>query len=405
MKLTQKTKTILLVAVVIAAALAAWGLWRPSASGKLTFATTRVERGTIGSSITATGTIEPITQVEVGTQVSGIIAKIYVDYNSVVKKGQLLAELDKTNLENALQSAEANMNTAKTEYDYQLKTYERNKALHDKGLVSDNDYEQAYYTYRKASNDYEVSKNNYEEARTNLGYAMIYSTIDGIVLSKEVEEGQTVAAAMETPTLFIIAQDLKQMQVVADVDEADIGNVREGQRVTFTVDAYPEDEFEGYVTQVRQEATTTNNVVTYEVVIKAPNEDLKLKPGLTANVNIYTLEKQDVLTVPAKALRFSPDTEIIGKDGIVEKDPSIREDATHKILWQREGNTFRALPVEVGISNGALTEIVSGAKEGTTVVLEATASSMPGQDEAAAGDEERSPFMPGPPDKDKNKKK
>ena len=186
MKLTQKTKTILLVAVVIAAALAAWGLWRPSASGKLTFATTRVERGTIGSSITATGTIEPITQVEVGTQVSGIIAKIYVDYNSVVKKGQLLAELDKTNLENALQSAEANMNTAKTEYDYQLKTYERNKALHDKGLVSDNDYEQAYYTYRKASNDYEVSKNNYEEARTNLGYAMIYSTIDGIVLSKEV---------------------------------------------------------------------------------------------------------------------------------------------------------------------------------------------------------------------------
>lgn len=405
MKLTQKTKTILLVAVVIAAALAAWGLWRPSASGKLTFATTRVERGTIGSSITATGTIEPITQVEVGTQVSGIIAKIYVDYNSVVKKGQLLAELDKTNLENALQSAEANMNTAKTEYDYQLKTYERNKALHDKGLVSDNDYEQAYYTYRKASNDYEVSKNNYEEARTNLGYAMIYSTIDGIVLSKEVEEGQTVAAAMETPTLFIIAQDLKQMQVVADVDEADIGNVREGQRVTFTVDAYPEDEFEGYVTQVRQEATTTNNVVTYEVVIKAPNEDLKLKPGLTANVNIYTLEKQDVLTVPAKALRFSPDAEIIGKDGIVEKDPSIREDATHKILWQREGNTFRALPVEVGISNGALTEIVSGAKEGTTVVLEATASSMPGQDEAAAGDEERSPFMPGPPDKDKNKKK
>ena len=206
MKLTQKTKTILLVAVVIAAALAAWGLWRPSASGKLTFATTRVERGTIGSSITATGTIEPITQVEVGTQVSGIIAKIYVDYNSVVKKGQLLAELDKTNLENALQSAEANMNTAKTEYDYQLKTYERNKALHDKGLVSDNDYEQAYYTYRKASNDYDVSKNNYEEARTNLGYAMIYSTIDGIVLSKEVEEGQTVAAALETPTLFIIAQ-------------------------------------------------------------------------------------------------------------------------------------------------------------------------------------------------------
>lgn len=410
MKAIKKKPVIIAVVAIAAIALITWALWGPSPANRVTFATTTVKRGTISSSITATGTIEPITQVEVGTQVSGIISKIYVDYNSVVKKGQLLAELDKENLENALQSAQANMNTAKTEYDYQRKNYERYKALHEKGLVSDSEYEQTYYNYRKASNDYEVSKNSYEEAKTNLGYAMIYSTIDGVVLSKEVEEGQTVAAAMETPTLFIIAQDLKQMQVVADVDEADIGNVREGQRVSFTVDAYPEDVFEGHVTQVRQEATTTNNVVTYEVVIEAPNEDLKLKPGLTANVNIYTLERQNVLSVPAKALRFSPDPEIIGKDDKVEKPEGLKEDATHKILWQREGKTFKALPVTVGLSDGSLTEIVEGATEGTTVVLEAVAGALPGEENAAVGtsdendDNERSPFMPGPPD-DKNKKK
>ncbi len=408
MKLLQKKQTIILVVVVIAIAVAAWAVWGPSPANKVTFTNTRIERGTINSSITATGTIEPITQVEVGTQVSGIIDKIYVDYNSVVKKGQLLAELDKVNLENALRSAEANMNTAQTEYEYQLKNYERYKALHEKKLVSDSEYEETYYNYRKAYNDYEVSKNNYEEARTNLGYAMIYSTIDGIVLSKEVEEGQTVAASMETPTLFIIAQDLKQMQVVADVDEADIGNVEEGQRVTFTVDTYPEDVFQGHVTQVRLEATETNNVVTYEVVIEAPNENLKLKPGLTANVNIYTMEKENILTVPAKALRFSPEEGIIGKEDIVEKADDIIEDATHKILWQREGKTFKAIPVEIGISNGSLTEIVSGIEEGTAVVLEATAGA-PGEspesaDASGESSEERSPFMPGPPSNNNKKK-
>lgn len=408
MKFLQKKKAIIIAVVIIAIGLAAWAIWGPRKANKVSFVNTQVERGTISSSITATGTIEPITQVEVGTQVSGIIDKIYVDYNSVVKKGQLLAELDKVNLENSLQSAEANMNTAKTEYEYQLKNYERYKALHDKGLVADSEYDQIYYDYRKAYNDYEVSKNSYEEANTNLGYAMICSPIDGIILSKEVEEGQTVAAAMETPTLFIIAQDLTQMQVVADVDEADIGDVAEGQRVTFTVDAYPEDVFEGHVTQVRLEATETNNVVTYEVVIEAPNQNLKLKPGLTANVSIYTLEKQDILTVPAKALRFTPDQEIISKDDKVVKDASIKEDATHKILWQRNGNTFTAIPVVTGISNGSETEIVSGIAEGTSVVMEVVAGT--GQDSstsAASTDtsdessEERSPFMPGPPDKKK----
>ncbi len=408
MKLT-KTKSITLSIVILAVVgIALWLVWGPKPVHKITFENTTVKKGNISSSITATGTIEPITQVEVGTQVSGIIDKIYVDYNSQVKKGQLLAELDKTNLQNSLHSAVSNMSTAKTEYEYQLKNYTRSKGLHEKGLVSDTDYEQAYYNYQKSLNDYQVSKNEYEKARTNLGYAMIYSPIDGVVLSKEVEEGQTVAASMSTPTLFKIAQDLKQMQVVADVDEADIGEVREGQRVSFTVDAYPNDVFEGTVTQVRQEATTTNNVVTYEVVIKAPNENLKLKPGLTANVTIFTLEKNGILTVPSKALRFTPDAELIGKEDVVEKAGNITEDATHKILWTRQGKTFKAIPVVTGINNGTLTEIVSGISAGTNVVLDATAGVMPGGNDTVStqseeNTQERSPFMPGPPSKNKKK--
>ncbi len=404
MKLSKKQISITVVILAVIA-FAAWRFWGKSPVNKVVFENTTVQLGTIHSSITATGSIEPITQVEVGTQVSGIIDRIYVDYNSVVKKGQLLAELDKTNLENSLRSAGSNMSTAKTEYEYQQKNYNRIQGLHEKELISTAEYDQAYYSYQKAVNDYNVSKNEYDKAQTNLGYATIYSPIDGVVLSKEVEEGQTVAASMSTPTLFTIAQDLKQMQVVADVDEADIGNIRDGQRVSFTVDAYPEDVFEGEVTQVRQEATVTNNVVTYEVIIKAPNEDLKLKPGLTANVTIYTLEKMDILTVPSKALRFYPDEALIGKDDEVEKAENIRIDETHKILWTQEGNIFRAIPVEIGITNGTLTEIVSGISEGTRVVLDATAAAGNGSDDMANGNgsQERSPFMPGPPNRNSKK--
>ncbi len=401
MKLSKKQIGLTAV-IVIAAGFAGWKLWGPEPPQHIVFEDTPVQKGTINSSVTATGSIEPITQVQVGTQVSGIIDKLYVDYNSVVKKGQLLAELDKTNLENSLRSAANNMNTSKTEYEYQLKNYTRLKGLHEKELVSDADYDEAYYNYQKALNNYGVSKNDYEKARTNLGYATIFSPIDGVVLSKEVEAGQTVAASMSTPTLFTIAQDLKQMQVVADVDEADIGNVREGQRVSFTVDAYPDDVFEGIVTQVRQEATVTNNVVTYEVVIKAPNEDLKLKPGLTANVTIFTLERNDILTVPNKAFRFNPDPEIIGEGNTVEKNPDLKEDETHKILWVREGTIFKAIQVETGITNGILTEIVSGIPAGTRVVVEATASATPAVTDDTAS-QERSPFMPGPPGRNKKK--
>ena len=272
---------------------------------EFTYSTAVVEKQDITTSVTATGTIEPVTSVDVGTQVSGIVSKLYVDYNSVVKAGQIIAELDRTNLLSDLASAEANLKSAQSDLDFQKANHERYKNLYDQGLISANDYEQARLSYLRSQQTVAQQKESVKRARTNLSYATITSPIDGVVLSKEVEEGQTVASSFNTPTLFKIAQDLTNMRVIANVDEADIGEVREGQRVTFTVDAFPNDVFEGNVTQVRQQATTESNVVTYEVVISAPNDDLKLKPGLTANVNIFTLELKDVLAVSSKALRFS----------------------------------------------------------------------------------------------------
>lgn len=406
-------KKIILIAVSIAVvAGAGFRLFGSSkAQHKVTYETAVVTRGEISESITATGTIEPVTEVEVGTQVSGIIDKIYADYNSVVTKGQLIAEMDRVTLQSEVASQRAAYNGAKAEYEYQQKNYERNRGLHEKQLISDTDYEQSVYNYEKAKSNYESSQASLAKAERNLSYATITSPIDGVVINRAVEEGQTVASGFETPTLFTIAADLTQMQVVADVDEADIGGVEEGQRVSFTVDAYPNDTFEGTVTQIRlgedsstsSGSSTSSTVVTYEVVISAPNPDLKLKPRLTANVTIYTLDRKDVLSVPARALRFTPERPLIGENDIVKDCES-----PHK-LWTREGNTFTAHPVTVGISNGINTEIISGISEGATIVTEATIGKMPGggapadMQQAAGG--ERSPFMPGPPGSNKKKSK
>jgi len=354
---------------------------------KVEFETAKVERGNIQTSITATGTIEPVTSVTVGTQVSGIVSKLYVDYNSVVKKGQVIAELDKTNLISELNTAKANLNSAQSTVTYEQANYNRYKTLYDKGLVSADEYESALLSFRKAKEQVVTSMQSVQKAQTNLGYATITSPIDGVVLSKAVEEGQTVAASFNTPELFIIAQDLTDMRVIADIDEADIGGVKEGQRESFTVDAFPDDKFEGKVTQVRQQATTESNVVTYEVVISAPNNDLKLKPGLTANVTIYTLEKNDVLVAPAKALRFMPNEALL-KEGQTIEDV----EALHK-LWTLDGNTFKAHKVEVGTSNGVLTEIVSGINAGTDVLIDFTIS---GGEEKSQGQQAQNPFMPRP---------
>jgi HlyD family secretion protein len=361
---------------------------------KTEFTTDKVERGNIQNSITATGTIEPVTSVTVGTQVSGIVSKLYVDYNSEVKKGQVIAELDKTNLTSELNTARANLSSAQSTLSYEQNNHNRYKTLYDKGLVSADEYETARLSYLKAKDQVTTATQNVQKAQTNLGYATITSPIDGVVLSKSVEEGQTVAASFNTPELFTIAQDLTNMRVIADIDEADIGGVKEGQRVSFTVDAFPEDLFEGSVTQVRQQATTESNVVTYEVVISAPNNDLKLKPGLTANVTIYTLEKNDILVVPSKALRFIPNEALLSEDQKIED-----VEAPHKV-WTLEGNTFKAHKVETGTTNGLLTEIVSGIAEGTEVL---TDFSINGGEEPEQEQQASNPFMPKP--RNNNKKK
>ena len=354
---------------------------------KISFDTAKVEKTNIQTSITATGTIEPVTSVTVGTQVSGIVSHLYVDYNSVVKKGQVIAELDRTNLISELNTAKANLSSTQSSLNYQLSNYNRYKELYNKGLVSADEYESARLQYLQAKEQVNTSKESVQKAQTNLGYATITSPIDGVILSKSVEEGQTVAASFNTPELFVIAQDLTDMRVIADIDEADIGGVKEGQRVSFTVDAFPDDQFEGRVTQVRQQATTESNVVTYEVVISAPNNDLKLKPGLTANVTIFTLEKNDVLAVPSKALRFHPN------EALLQKGETIEDcEGDHK-LWTKEGTVFKAHKVEVGTSNGIMTEITGGMKVGTEILTDFNISGGAGEaEQQQAGN----PFMPRP---------
>jgi HlyD family secretion protein len=362
---------------------------------KVEFETAKVERQSIHTSITATGTIEPVTSVTVGTQVSGIVAHLYVDYNSIVKKGQVIAELDKTNLISELNRARADLSSAQSTLNYQRANYNRYKTLYEKGLVSADEFESNRLNYEKARQSVASSQESVRKAETNLGYATITSPIDGVVLSKSVEEGQTVAASFNTPELFTIAQDLTNMRVIADIDEADIGGVKEGQRVSFTVDAFPDDKFEGAVTQVRQQATTSSNVVTYEVVISAPNNDLKLKPGLTANVTIFTMEKDNILALPSKALRFTPN------EALLKGDQQIADVEAPAKVWTLEGNTFKAHRVETGVSNGMMTEIVSGVKEGTEILVDFNISGG----EAPQQNQASNPFMPRPRNRQNNQQK
>lgn len=374
------------IGIIAVLAIATWMFSGGKKEQAVTFDTAKVELANIKNSVTATGSVEPVTSVTVGTQVSGIISRLYVDYNTVVKKGQIIAELDKTNLISELNTAKANLSSAQSSLNYESANYKRYATLFKKGLVSADEYESAKLNFEKAKDQVAQSREMVQKAQTNLSYAIITSPIDGVVISKSVEEGQTVAASYATPELFTIAKDLKDMQVVANVDEADIGDVKEGERVSFTVDAYPNDTFEGVVKQVRQEATTTNNVVTYEVVISAPNSELKLKPGLTANVTIYTAERQNVLCVSTKALRFTPTQDLIKGCKIVDCKGKNK-------VWTREGNTFKAHAVQIGMSDGIHTEILSGVSKGLEIITDAKAANG-NDDEQAENNSESSPFAP-----------
>lgn len=390
-KINYKIWIPICVAAIIGIAI--WLLSGKKKKEEITFETEKAIITKIQNSITATGTIEPVTSVTVGTQVSGIVSKLYVDYNSLVRKGQVIAELDKTNLMSELNTAKANLNSVQSSLNYQSANFDRYKTLFEKGLVSADEFESARLSYLQAQQQVAQARETVKRAQTNLGYATITSPIDGIVLSKSVEEGQTVAASFSTPELFTIAQDLTNMQVIADIDEADIGGVQATQRVTFTVDAFPDDIFEGTVKQVRQQATTESNVVTYEVVISAPNKSLKLKPGLTANVTIYTLEKSNVLAIPSKALRFIPN------EAFLTPEQSIQDCEGNNKVWTKEGNVFKAHRVEIGTTNGVLTEIVSGLKEGVEVLTDINIVSG---NEEAGPQQANNPFMPRPRDNRRN---
>lgn len=373
-KIFSKVWIAMILVVVIA--VAAWLLSGGKKEEQINFKQEKVATHTLQNSITATGTIEAVTSVTVGTQVSGIVNKLYVDYNSVVKKGQVIAELDKTNLISELNTAKANLASTESNLSYQSANMKRYLTLYKKGLVSADEYENALLAYRQAKEQVASSRENVQKAQTNLGYATITSPIDGTVISKSVEEGQTVAASFNTPELFTIAKDLKNMQVIANVDEADIGGVAVGNRVNFTVDAYPDDTFQGVVKQVRLEATTTNNVVTYEVVISAPNADLKLKPGLTANVTIFTKEQANILSVANKALRFTPTKETVGKN------MKIVDCKGKNKVWTLNGNTLTAHSVNIGQSDAMHTQIISGIKAGQSVVTEIVVDASEDEDDS-----------------------
>lgn len=405
----RKSKKYLIIGAILLVLCCIVFLILPQGKKTITTLTTaKVEKGNLSIAVTATGTIEPITLVEVGTQVSGVISKIYVDYNSEVKAGQVLAELDKRLLASELENANATLQSRLVDLDLQKKNYERQKSLWEKQAISKVDWENAESTYKTAQLAVTSSKAAVLKAQTNLGYATITSTIDGVVVSRAVEQGQTVAASFSTPTLFTIANDLTKMRVIANVDEADIGGVKEGQRVSFTVDAFPEDEFEGKVVQVRLEATTTSNVVTYQVVIDAPNPDLKLKPGLTANVNIYTMEEKDLLLIPSKALRFNPVPEVMkdieGLKVSEQKDYVDPSNKTQKIVWVKEGDKLLPKHIVIGQTDGIHTAIIEGLHAGKEIVTGIAQKTNGDKPEAQAnGNGESSPFMPKRPEDNKKK--
>lgn len=386
-----------------AAALLAVALAGCSDGNRVSLETVKLSRGELSETVTATGTLESATSVDVGTQVTGIIDKLYADYNSVVKKGELIAEIEKTVLESDFKSAEASVESARYTYEYNRANYERDKKLHDKQLISD-------YEFQTSQKDYEVSKAAYDKAvadrvraAKNLNYAEIYSPIDGIVISREVEVGQTVVSSMNVANLYTIA-DLDNMQVVGDVDEADIGEVKVGQKVKFTVDAYPEDTFEGTVTQVRLSPTTESNVVTYEVIVSTANPDHKLIPGLTANLTIYTMSEDDAMLLPANAFTFEPqdfpDAKGLPKAGAPLDKSKLGDD--QRGVWVVEGDALVNKAVTIGTTNGIKTTVTGGLADGAVVAVGYNTEGLKGDDGAAA-DSKQSPFAPQPPGKNKKK--
>ena len=405
MEAKKKKKLIvwgIVAAVVIIILVALFALKAGKPHGMI-LNTERAKIDSIEVTVTATGEIQPVYKVDVGTQVSGKVEKLYVDFNSEVKKGDLLAELDRSTLSEQVQQAEAQLSNAQSNLTLAQRTYDRTKALFDNKAATQETLDAAEDELIRAKNQLVTAKSNCQKAKVDLGYAMIYSPISGVVLNKAVEEGQTVASSFSTPTLFTIANNLTEMQVEANVDEADIGQVKVGQPVTFTVDAFPEDVFTGTVKQVRLEPTVTSNVVTYTVIIDAPNPDEKLFPGMTASVSII-VKKEVGVSVPMEALYFTPDMsvmEAMKKQGMVfnglfanqEELTQSLKDVESKSVWVKRQNTVEQVKVKAGLNDGAKSLVSEGVHEGDEVVLsisEMKVSDKPQKDG-------NNPFMMGPP--------
>jgi len=432
-------KRILIISALIVVAVAAILIFKPFQKKETaaTFETVKVTRGNINNTVTATGTIEAITTVEVGTQVSGILEHLYVDFNDNVNRGQLLARLDETPLKTQLEQSQAQVDQAQAQLTYNESTYLRLKPLYEKDLIAQSDYDQAVFNYENSKASLNNAKSALDRAKVNLGYATITSPIDGVVLNRAVEEGQTVAASFNTPTLFTIVNDLTQMEVHASVDEADIGKVQKGQRVEFTVDAYSDLKFEGSVSQVRLQPVTTNNVVTYVVILNAPNPDKKLMPGMTASATIYVEEKTNTLILSGKAVRFTPDTEYLKKmfaqmqksgnmpsrpsgppEGVQTSGtygnaqstmpaggaqmgsssfgtgfPGMNNDPKTKTVWVKDDKmAMRPAMIKIGIDNGTNVEVLSGLKDDDDVIISMDSPSIEAAASRSDNNRPRGPF-------------
>ncbi|HVV55604.1 MAG TPA: efflux RND transporter periplasmic adaptor subunit [Mucilaginibacter sp.] len=325
-------KRLIIIVVILAAGTMIWFFFIRKPEQPVTLETANVTKGYIAQSVTATGKIEPEDTVAVGTQVSGIIKYLYVDFNSKVKKGQLIAQLDKSLLQATLDQFKGNLQNAESQLAFQKNNFNRQSQLFKVDAISKADYDSAVNSYNEAKSAVESASAQVRSATQNLAYADIYSPIDGVILNRNISIGQTVAASFNTPTLFIIAKDITKMEVDASVDEADIGNVKTGDRVSFSVDAFIHDQFAGTVKEVRLHPSVSANVVTYTTIINAPNDDMKLKPGMTANIIIYTKEVNNALLIPVKALTFTPDSSLM-------KDYQIEGAASHKRMGGEGANT------------------------------------------------------------------
>ena len=418
----MKTRIIIIILILVLAGVGIWYFYFRNEVKPLVVQTENPRYGYISKSVTATGTVQPVDTVAVGSQVSGTIQQIYTDFNAKVRKGQLLAELDKSLFMAQVDQYKANLAEAKAAAIYQKSTFDRQTLLYNTGAISKADYENAQNQYQAAQATVESVQAQLSGASKNLQYASIYSPVDGVVMMRNVSVGQTVAASFNTPTLFIIARDITKMQVQAAVSEADIGDVKIGQRVTFTVDAYPDIDFQGTVNQVRLEPVTTANVVTYSTIITAPNADLKLKPGMTANIFIFTREVDSAMLISSKDIKFTPDAVLakqfhVVPDTVEEREvqqqarrntvnplapPRHRHDSTSRqidsapttgtpaFVWIKYGDSLIEKKITTGLNNDTKVQVLSGLDVTDDVVTGTETAATAAKSSGAV----RSPFMP-----------